>query len=78
MIDVGKDQQLVYEEGFHDGYKQAMSEYHKQKTAHWKLIDPTGTFNFDSVKCSCCGCIMGFRTMYCPNCGAEMDKEERT
>lgn len=34
MPDIGKDLQLAYEEGFHDGYNQALSELnsHKLKT----------------------------------------------
>ena len=82
MIDIGKDLQKAYEEGYKQGrYDEKIETELKRKTGQW-IQDESGDY-----KCSECGgredqFIYGTENWYgdgesnfCPNCGARMDGE---
>ena len=52
----------IYEQGFKDGQNTRLQ-------GEWIL-------HFDKYFCTNCGCIVKDKTMYCPNCGANMRGEK--
>lgn len=71
------DDSIAWLNGAAEAVKELPSAQPERKKGKWD------TFFSDSykvheigVECSCCGYRTQERTTYCPNCGAEMRKEE--
>ena len=72
MIDIGKDLQRAFADGYAQGKQDAV------KRGRWKLGKSGNDFiGYPVYNCSVCGYwnedVYGF--LYCPNCGADMRGE---
>lgn len=65
-----------YDNGFHDGYKQALSEMPEQKKGHWFISNQTNIYGATKITCSNCNDSVMVQNikdeLFCRHCGADM------
>lgn len=73
-----EDQQTVLQYA-HETIKQLMTNATPAIHGHWKFGcggSYNGILQVDLWDCSRCGESCGYKSKYCPNCGAKMDEKE--